>query len=83
MAATVRLDVPQQLLPFVGTALTRLTYLFPRVSFAATDTALTAEVGEDIDASELRREMAHTLYREKIYQETLDMRRQLIRALVT
>lgn len=83
MAATVRLEVPQELLPFVGTALTRLTYLFPHVAFATTDAALTAEVGDGIDASELRREMAHTLYREKIYQETLDMRRQLIRALVT
>lgn len=83
MASTVRLDVPQEMSPFVGTALTRLTYLFPHVVFAASDTTLTAEFGEGVDVGELRREMAHTLYREKIYQETLEMRRQLIRALVT
>lgn len=81
MAAVRLFEVPSSLDPYVGATLTRLGYLYDGVSFAFEGGFITA-VPEDMD-DELpsKGEVAQTIYREKIYQETLDMRKTLYRGI--
>jgi hypothetical protein len=73
--------VPAQCAEFVDAAVLRLTYLYPSVSFSKREGVLAAVFEDELDAHDLRKQMAHTLYREKIYQETLELRRRALRAL--
>jgi len=66
--------------PYAEAAITRLHYLYPAVSFDLVAEGI--EIGGDpgIAAESLSREIHYALYREKIYGETMSMRRSLIEA---
>jgi hypothetical protein len=64
----------------LASATTRLGYLYPDLVFTVIDegVAVTGEGEESI----LRREVLHAVYREKIFAETLPLRRTLIDGLL-
>ena len=66
--------------PFAEEALVRLRYLYPAATFTLTPIGI--EIGGDsgIPPDALSREVNYALYREKIYADTLTMRRDLIEA---
>jgi hypothetical protein len=74
-------QVPEPLRLYIEAALTRLKYLYPSVRFSITSEGIQAEADDsDITAQAPTREIHYAVYREKIYIETLTMRRSLIEA---
>jgi hypothetical protein len=74
---TVKVDEP--FWPFVDAALMRLRYLYPKASFDRCDGGIVVGAARsDIDA--IARDASFILYREKIYAETLPLRRALVEA---
>lgn len=79
-SASLLVDFSPQLLEHAGTALARLGYLFPDLTFRKTSDGVevVGELGHR--AETIAKEVRYAFYREKIYAETLPMRRQLIDA---
>jgi hypothetical protein len=73
----MRVAIPEAMQGYVEAALVRLRYLHPAVAFAVRDGAIIADGGGDDPT--LVRDINFTLYREKIYAETLSLRADLIR----
>lgn len=67
--------------PYVDAAVLRLAYLLPDVVLEVGDDSIMATHSSEQDGVSVRRDVTHCLYREKIYQETLSMRRDLVAAL--
>lgn len=81
VGANVLVEVPHSFEGYVDASLVRLQARFPGLAFSRCQNGLLVEgasVGADIRAAVL-----HTLYREKIYQETLPMREALLTAVLT
>jgi hypothetical protein len=72
-------DIPQTLLPYAEPALARLRYLYPRLTFALCESGIKVN-GDTSVVSIAAREVLYAVYREKIYAETLPLRRSLIDA---
>ena len=76
------LKAPPSLAPYLDGALMRIGYLLPDVVFErdGNSSAVAAYLPEDsaLDrAPAVRKEFFYALYREKIYAETLEIRKQL------
>lgn len=76
----MRLTVPNQLHSYMPTTLVRLSYLYPDLTFSVENNDII--VGNcPVDREKfIKRDVLYTLYREKIYVETLSMRRSLFEA---
>ena len=74
--------VPKAFWPYVDPALERLRYLYPKAVFTVEKAGecIRAESTESMDEETLRREIHYAVYREKIYAETLSLRRSLVEA---
>ncbi|BBE72981.1 hypothetical protein [Oharaeibacter diazotrophicus] len=64
--------------PVLDAALTRLRYLHPGWGFEAADGGILVSIPDGQGASDVEREIAYALYRERILSETMDMRRSLL-----
>lgn len=64
--------------PYADAALTRLRYLYPGVTFTLARSGIEAEGDPAALTEALCRDIHYALYREKIYAQTLPMRRALI-----
>jgi hypothetical protein len=67
--------------PYVDAAVLRFTYLFPDIGIEVGEDSITATHSPKQDRVSVRRELTHSLYREKIYHETLSMRRDMVATL--
>ena len=65
---------------YLAAAAARLQVLFPHAVLDCQSDVVRAGSVSAEEAIRLRRDLLHLLYREKVYAETLDMRRALIRA---
>lgn len=72
--------VGSALLSHVEPALTRLRYIHPSIAFAATPSGIEVSAETAFDAEVLTKDVNYALYRERIYAETLPLRRSLIEA---
>jgi hypothetical protein len=71
-------EVPEAFGTFIDGALTRLAYLYPGVRFERDGlTILWSMDGEAGRAEEVRRDIFFQLYRERIYAETLEVRKRI------
>lgn len=77
---SLRIPIPEPFRAHVDAAVTRLGYLYPTAQFTAADGAIDVQFFGEVDLVVLRRDAHHTLYREKIYADTLGMRTALIEA---
>lgn len=71
-----RIQVPPGYLQYVEAAIIRLCYLRPQWSFCYRNCAV--EVEADVPLADVTRELMHAIYREKVYTETLPLRRELL-----
>ncbi len=73
--------VPQKFLPYIPAVILRLQTLYPKHSFRGSKGViqLSADHGDDVTA--LRQDAAHLLYKEKIYEETLPLRKSILKGL--
>lgn len=73
-------EVPPRFLEYLDVALVRLHALFADYRFSRTDCTIHVHGSESLSQDQVRRTILYTVYREKIYAETLDMRQALIEA---
>ena len=69
------IDLSPEVSPYAASAIARLRYLRPGWTFVERDGAI--EVEADASSQDVGREVFHAIYREKIYTETLPLRRDL------
>lgn len=79
---TTMVEIAEVVQPFISPALIRLRYLYPNARFAVVDKNIEVHADPEADMSLLYREVLYAVYREKIYAETLGMRRALIEAVM-
>lgn len=76
----LEIDVPKAFEPYLDAAIVRFSYLRPDVTVEKKDSI--AQLFCEVEEKEnLRREFFHALYREKIYHETLPLRRAIFAGL--
>ncbi len=68
---------------YANAAATRLRYLFPTITFEVEGDGIRVDGPCEIDEAALQQEIHYALYREKIYAETLSLRRSLIEAVTS
>lgn len=73
----MQIDLPSSLAGFIDAALIRLQSQFPETVFERTPAGIQADVGS-LAPEHLRSAVLHAIYREKIYTETLPMRKELL-----
>jgi hypothetical protein len=78
--ATVAVSVPSAFQPYVDAAVLRFSYLKPAVVVEHVTSTVTLS-DDRTDAATLKRDFLHLLYRERIYAETLELRKELHRGL--
>lgn len=72
-----KIPISPEFRPYLHNAIMRFSYLHPSVDVAV-DTDVTLTAGEGTDVADLIRDFHFTLCRQKIYAETLPLRRTLI-----
>jgi len=73
-------DIPPGFQDYLDGTLVRLQTLFPSFRFSKTEGAIMVIGPDSVTEDQLRRSILHTIYREKIYVETLGMRQALVEA---
>ncbi|MEO9340437.1 hypothetical protein ABFT80_23790 [Mesorhizobium sp. SB112] len=78
--AVAVVEIPPQFETYTAAALLRVQCLFPALRFAQNQNGVKVYGSTIADEESFRRTLLHAVYREKIYAETLSMRRDLISA---
>lgn len=77
-ARSLRAEVPSLFLPYIDAALLRLQVIFPHLSFTHSENVVLVLELDAAEQAKLRTEMSHQIYRERIFTETLPMRKSLL-----
>lgn len=79
---TLTVEVHPSLREHREAASSRLQYLFPALRFSIEGTGFAIDgLGDAGEEDGVRREVAHALYRERVYSDTLPMRTALLETL--
>lgn len=80
--ASTKIKIQLTFFPFLDYAITRYGYLFPdhEINSDGTDVIISCE--KKISAEEAKENFLHLLYKEKIYADTLDIRKSIFKAIV-
>ena len=81
--AAVTIDLAEIFHRYREAAILRLQSLYPTVGFAIADCGIVAMDTASINETEIRKAVLSTVYREKIYAETLPMRLALVAAVTS
>jgi len=73
-------EIPPQFEEYVDSALLRLQVAHPVCRLSRSGKTITVQSSKGLSEVELRKAILHTIYREKIYAETLGMRQALVEA---
>jgi len=78
----VEIPVSEEFLPFVEAALMRVGYLLPGVplEYEKNRSLISVHVDDDQDPQRLAKEVRYALYRERIFKETLPIRKRILGA---
>ncbi len=76
------IEVPSEFAPYVNQAIMRLSFIFPNVEFSFCDGKIHTTYHSNLEKIDLQKNIKHTLYREKVYQETLSVRIQIANTLM-
>jgi hypothetical protein len=74
-------ELPSQLQVHLDMALVRLQAIFIGCEFTRMACTISARLPDIVSEDDLRKAILHTVYREKIYAETLSMRQALVETL--
>ena len=69
--------IPNDFSIHIAAALVRLSYLFPDCEFSSSGNVISFKPSADFSVSHIKSEVMHQIYRERIYSETLSIRRWL------
>ena len=80
---SIQFDIPDLFEPHVDGAIVRSAYIYPDIQIQRTNLSIKASA-PDLDSgfplAEFKSQFFYLLYREKIYQETIDIRASLYKA---
>ena len=77
MMNTEKVEIPKEFSVYISAALLRLSYLFPDSEFSNSGNEISFKPCATHSISEMKSEVMHQVYRERIYSETLSIRRWL------
>ena len=80
VAAGTVVDIPVSFVEVLPLAIVRLRYLYPAMDFKIVSDGLF--ISGPSCTREIQRDVLHAVYREKVYQDTLPMRRSLMEKLM-
>ncbi|MEI9425694.1 hypothetical protein O7A70_31705 [Mesorhizobium sp. Cs1299R1N1] len=75
-------EIPPQFEKYVDTAMLRLQVLYPACRLTREGNAISIGPSDSVAEDQLRRDVLHTIFREKVYAETLVMRQALVTAVM-
>ena len=78
MSELIKIEIDNSLCEFIESAVSRLSYLHPEYNFKSHQNYIAITGDESIsqeDKTELKKEINFQLYRERIYKETLPIRK--------
>lgn len=75
------IDIPSKFESFLDTAILRFQYLYPELELAIIGLRVNIRTPQPHSLSSLKKELLHLLYKEKIYSETLEIRKALYRGI--
>ena len=75
-------EIATELMPYLADAVVRFRYLYPAVNVTIDGAVVIASGDGLVSASEIEQQFMFCLYRQKIYVETLPLRRTLIAGVV-
>lgn len=78
--AVIVVEIPPRFEEYMDSALLRLQVAHPECRLSRSGTTITVLSSTDILEEQFRRDVHHTVYREKIYAETIGMRHGLVAA---
>lgn len=81
-ALSLRAEVPVVFLPYIDAAFLRLQVVFPHLSFTHSENVILVLEVDEAEQIKLRSELSHQIYRERIFSETLTMRKSLFSAVI-
>ena len=66
--------------PYVEAALTRVGYLFSeiQIEYDKNEAVITIYISDGTNTEQISKEVKYALYRERIYQETLPIRKKIL-----
>lgn len=73
----IPVEFPLEFLRYIPAAVVRLGYLFPRVEVQSTTTGVLVHLDALDRSEEVIKEVKYQVYREKIYSDTLPLRKDL------
>ncbi len=81
MTLQCEFSIPETFLPVKDDAYLRLTYLFPDLEIELHDTSFVFRSIGEYKKQTLKREVSHTLYREKMRSDSIQLRQTLLQVL--
>lgn len=77
----IEVTIPEEFGKYINSASLRFQYLYPDVTISISNANISIEGGEEGLLNNLRQELLHLVYKEKIYSETLEIRKSIYRAI--
>ena len=76
----INITIPDSFIDYVEAAIVRASYLFPELTICAVKESMKVDISglnESMDSEQIKKEFLNILYRERIYSETLPIRRTI------
>lgn len=73
----ISLSIPKSFKPYLENALVRFQQIFPENNIKLNGLSVDIDFENDNDKDQIKKEFMSILYREKIYNETLEIRKQI------
>lgn len=77
----IALKIPAIFEAYVDIAIVRFQYLYPEVNIQQNGLEISYEENKSHSNDDLKQEILHLIYKEKIYAETLEIRNSLYRSI--
>ena len=73
---THSVDIPEAFTGLIDNAILRLNYLYPDLQFSVQGSVINVQ-GEIDSVEQLKKEITYLIYREKVYEEYLPIRKKI------
>lgn len=79
--ADIVIEIPSKFESFLETAILRFQYLYPELEVTLSGLQVNIKNTKTHSLQNLKKELLHLIYKEKIYSETLDIRTAIYRGI--
>lgn len=72
----ISVDIPEAFTGLIDNAILRLNYLYPNLQFSVQGSAIKVQ-GQIDSVEQMKKEITYLIYREKVYEEYLPIRKKI------